>query len=113
MFSMSTTPMPIPCVGNTPTTQSSTCRRSGLRLYELPPKRPQINGAVERCNGSWRYEFYASYGLPRSVEALNPILDSFQHLYKHHRPHGALAGQTPAEYLKQCRAHENPWSHVC
>jgi putative transposase len=89
------------------------CQSKGIRLYELPPKRPQINGAVERCNGSWRYEFYATYELPRSVEALNPILDSFQHLYNHHRPHGALAGQTPAEYLKQRRAHETPPSHMC
>ena len=24
----------------------------GLALYVLPPKRPQLNGAVERCNGS-------------------------------------------------------------
>jgi hypothetical protein len=40
-------------------------RHKRIRLYKLPPKRPQINGAVERCNGSWRYEFYASYELPR------------------------------------------------
>jgi putative transposase len=89
------------------------CQAKAIRLYELPPKRPQINGAVERCNGSWRYEFYASYDLPRSVEALNPILDSFQHLYNHHRPHGALAGLTPIAYLKQRRAHESPPSHMC
>lgn len=24
----------------------------------LPPKRPQLAGAVERAQGSWRYEFY-------------------------------------------------------
>jgi transposase InsO family protein len=89
------------------------CKTKGLRLYELPPKRPQINGAVERCNGSWRYEFYATYELPRSVEAINPILDSFQHLYNHHRPHGALAGRSPAEYLKIRRANEAPPSHMC
>jgi putative transposase len=88
------------------------CRTKGIRLYELPPKRPQINGAVERCNGSWRYEFYETYELPRSVEALNPILDSFQHLYNHHRPHGALAGQTPASYLTEHRANETPKSHM-
>lgn len=89
------------------------CRQKGIRLYELPPKRPQINGAVERCNGSWRYEFYACYDLPRSVEALNPVLDAFQHLYNHRRPHGALAGLTPAQYLKQHRANETPQSHMC
>jgi putative transposase len=88
------------------------CAERGIHLYELPPKRPQLNGAVERCNGAWRHEFYNTYQLPASVEALNPILDSFQHLYNHHRPHGALAGQTPAAYLAKRRAAEAPASHM-
>jgi len=88
------------------------CQAKGIRLYELPPRRPQLNGAVERCNGAWRYEFYQVYDLPNSVDALNPILDSFQHLYNHHRPHGALAGRTPAQYLNQRRADEAPPSHM-
>jgi len=89
------------------------CRDKGLVLYELPPRRPQLNGAVERCNGAWRYEFYAVYDLPTSVETLNPILDSFQHLYNHHRPHGALAGMTPASYLAKLQAKETSSSHMC
>lgn len=80
------------------------CQTRGIRLYELPPKRPQLNGAVERCNAAWRYEFYSTYDLDPSVQAINPVLDSFQHLYNHHRPHGALAGQTPAQHLAQLRA---------
>lgn len=75
------------------------CKAKGIRLYELPPKRPQLNGAVERCNAAWRYEFYAVYDLPDRVEALNPLIESFQHLYNHHRPHNALGGLTPAQYL--------------
>jgi hypothetical protein len=35
-----------------------------------------LNGAVERCNGPRRYEFYAVYDLPTSVQALNPIRDA-------------------------------------
>jgi putative transposase len=89
------------------------CKDKGLALYELPPKRPQLNGAVERCNGAWRYEFYETYDLPTSLEALNPILDSFQHLYNHHRPHGALAGLTPAAYLAKRQAGEIASSHMC
>ncbi len=27
------------------------CRAKAIRLYELPPRRPQINGAVGRYNG--------------------------------------------------------------
>jgi putative transposase len=89
------------------------CQARGIRLYVLPPKCPQMNGAVERCNGAWRYEFYQTYELPSSVEALNPILDSFQHLYNHHRPHHALAGQTPAAYLAKRQAAETQPSHMC
>lgn len=88
------------------------CKKKGIRLYELPPRRPELNGGVERCNGAWRYEFYSTYDLPTSVDALNPILDSFQHLYNHHRPHGALAGSTPADYLAKRRAKETSASHM-
>ena len=88
------------------------CQAKGLALYELPPKSPQLNGAVERCNGVWRYEFYGVYDLPANVEALNPLLDSFQHLYNHHRPHGALAGMTPARYLARLQASVTPPSHM-
>lgn len=72
------------------------CEARRIRLYVLPPQSPKINGAVERCNGAWRYEFYETYHLPGSAEQLNPILDSFQHLYNHHTLHGVLAGLTPA-----------------
>ena len=88
------------------------CADKGLTLFVLPPKRPQLNGAVERAQGSWRYEFYACFDLPTSVEAINPILDSFQHLYNHHRPHGALGGKTPAHYLAQRTANETHPSHM-
>ena len=89
------------------------CQDKGLALYVLPPRRPQMNGAVERCNGAWRYEFYETYDLPSNVEQLNPILDSFQHLYNHHRPHGALAGATPANHLAKQSAKTPPPSHMC
>ncbi len=88
------------------------CEARAIRLYVLPPKCPQMNGAVERCNGAWRYEFYETYDLPSTVEDLNPILDSFQHLYNHHRPHGALAGQTPAAYLAKRQANDTQPSHT-
>lgn len=79
----------------------------------LPRRYPQMNDAVERCNGAWSYEFNETCDLPSSVEALNPILDSFQHLYNHHRPHGALAGLTPAAYLASREAAEIASSHMC
>lgn len=88
------------------------CQDKGVALYILPPRSPQMNGAVERCNGAWRYEFYETYELPGCVEKLNPILDGFQHLYNHHRPHGALAGATPAQYLNRRKAEETQPSQM-
>lgn len=88
------------------------CEKHGITLYVLPPKSPKLNGAVERCNGAWRYEFYETYDLPGNVEALNPIIDSFQHLYNHHRPHGALAGLTPKQYQDIIQAKGPPQSHL-
>jgi transposase len=75
------------------------CRAKHLDLFVLPPKRPQLNGAVERCNGAWRYEFYAVHDLPHQIDRLQPFVDAFAHRYNHHRPHDALDGLTPAEYL--------------
>ena len=83
-----------------------------LPLYVLPPRSPKLNGAVERANGSWRYEFYAVYDLPDTLAELNLLLDSFQHLYNHFRPHGALQGLTPAQYLAAHHALEPPPSHM-
>lgn len=75
------------------------CKDKGLALFVLPPKRPDLNGAVERAQSSWRYEFYACHDLPHRLDRLNEHIDAFAHLYNHHRPHGALGGRTPSEYL--------------
>jgi putative transposase len=89
------------------------CADKRLDLYVLPPRSPKINGAVERCNGAWRYEFYACADLPMRIDKIAERVEAFQHLYNHHRPHGALAGKTPAQYLSFRRANETPQSHMC
>lgn len=84
------------------------CQAKDIKLYVLPPRMPQLNGGVERCNGAWRYEFYACTDLPGSVEELNPLLDEWQETYNFVRPHGALSGLTPAEYLTRQPTPESP-----
>lgn len=88
------------------------CQAKGLQLFVLPPKSPKLNGAVERANSSWRYEFYAVYDLPDTLTELSPLVESFQHLYNHFRPHGALQGLTPAQYLARHHGLESPPSHM-
>jgi transposase InsO family protein len=77
------------------------CRRRRLDLFVLPPKSPELNGAVERANGAWRYEFYAVHDTPHDLDDLNRHIDRFANLYNTFRPHGALNGLTPADYLRQ------------
>ena len=84
------------------------CADAKIPLYVLPPRSPKLNGAVERCNGAWRYEFYACSDLPLEIDKIEKRVDAFQHLYNNHRPHGALAGLTPAKYLSIRRATQTP-----
>jgi transposase InsO family protein len=84
------------------------CQAKNIRLFVLPPKRPDLNGAVERAQGSWRYEFYACHDLPQRLDRLNERIDAFAHLYNHYRPHGALGGRTPNEYLTLTRQEAQP-----
>ncbi len=88
------------------------CQQRAIQLFLLPPRSPELNGAVERCNSSWRYEFYAVYDLPTRLDDLNPLIDAFQHRYNTYRPHGALGGKTPAQYLAARQANETPVSHM-
>jgi len=88
------------------------CQDNGIPLYVLPPRSPKLNGAVERCNGAWRYEFYATVDLPARIDEIAEHVDAFQHLYNHHRPHGALDGLTPSEYLQICRDRITQPSHM-
>jgi transposase InsO family protein len=88
------------------------CQSRGITLYVLPPKSPEINGAVERCNSSWRYAFYAVYDLPTRLEDLNPLIDAFQHRTNTWRPHAALGGMTPAQYFQARQAKETPRSQM-
>jgi putative transposase len=88
------------------------CADAKIPLYVLPPRSPKLNGAVEPCNGAWRYEFYASSDLPLDIDKIAKRVDAFQHLYNNHRPHGPLAGLTPAKYLAIRRANQTPPSHM-
>jgi len=88
------------------------CRDKRLELVVLPPRRPDLNGGVERAQSSWRYEFYASYELPARIDKLQPLVDAFAHQYNHHRPHQALGDLTPAEYLTPISP-ATPPSHMC
>ena len=89
------------------------CQRRRIDLFELPPRSPKLNGHVERNNGAWRYEFYATWDLPDdNLDHVNRWIDAFADESDTFRPHQALGGHTPAEYLARHTAEEPPPSHM-
>ncbi len=71
-----------------------TCQRLGIRLFVLPPKRPKLNGHVERMQRTFRDEFYTR-PLPSKIPELQRELNAYLDHYNRERPHRALGGLTP------------------
>ncbi len=77
------------------------CKNKGIKLYVLPPRSPELNGGVERINGTWRDEFYNFYSdLPRNILELSSYVKKYQKTYNEVRPHQNLGYKTPLWYIE-------------
>ncbi|GAB6942424.1 IS481 family transposase [Thermus brockianus] len=74
------------------------CRRLGLKLFVLPPRSPEQNGHVERLQRTFRDEFYTR-ALPSRVSEIQAELSAYLDYYNGGRPHMALGGLAPLEFL--------------
>ncbi len=88
------------------------CEELKIPLFVLPPKRPQLNGCVERANDTTRVEFWNRYDGDFTVEAANRALADYQRFYHQVRPHQALDFMTPDEYLRKNKDSPSQ-SHMC
>lgn len=77
------------------------CQQKGIRLFELPPRSPKLNGCVERANRTYREEFYHCSDATPTVAGFASELRRWEDTYNHLRPHQALGFLTPAEFLHQ------------
>lgn len=90
----------------------SACQELGIRLYVLPPKRPQYNGGVERGNRTMREEFYARKDLlANTLGELREELNKALVKYNTYRPHFSLKGLIPMEYLQNIHPETANQSH--
>ena len=81
------------------------CKDLAIPLDVLPPSRPTYNGGVERGNRTFREEFYACRDLlADSIGAIRFELKKAVEKYNGYRPHHALKGKTPFEYLRIIQA---------
>jgi transposase InsO family protein len=75
----------------------------GLRHVYIRPLTPRLNGKVERSHRIDDEEFYRMLAgeVIDDAKIFNIKLQEWEHFYNFDRPHGALAGQTPYERLRQ------------
>jgi putative transposase len=80
------------------------CKERGIRLFELPPRSPKLNGRVERANRTYKEEFYNCSNATPTVAGVRPHLRRWEDIYNTIRPHQALHYLTPAEFLADWNA---------
>ena len=70
---------------------ADTLTANGIHHQRIPPRRPQLNGKVERFNRTL-VEEWAYIQVYRSETERTAALDPWLHTYNHHRNHTAISG---------------------
>jgi len=74
----------------------------GVDHVKIRPRTPRLNGKVERSHRIDSEEFYRLLQghVIDDANLFSDKLQEWEDYYNYHRPHGALAGQTPYERLR-------------
>lgn len=67
----------------------------GIRQKNGHPGHPQTQGKIERFHQTLK-RWLAAHDDATTVEDLQALLDTFEHVYNHERPHRAIGRRTPA-----------------
>ena len=76
-----------------------TCHERGIRQVVLPPRSPHLNGRVEAFNGTMRRELLNVWERAENLGELKQQAATWLKFYNGQRPHGALAMQSPVQFL--------------
>ena len=71
-----------------------------------------MNGRVARLQATWRNAFHNVQDTASNVTGLAPLIDGYLAFHSGRRPHDALDGMTPDEYLESRRIGEAPTFHM-
>jgi hypothetical protein len=84
------------------------CADLNIPLIVLPPSRPKYNGGVERGNRTFKEEFYyKSTFTADSIQEIRGELAKAVQKYNTYRPHRALKGLTPMQYIQKTQPRPN------
>ena len=72
----------------------------GIQHIYIKPRTPQLNGKVERSHRTDQQEFYRLLSYKGDVDPARRLA-GWDRFYNFDRPHGAFAGQTPYEALRE------------
>jgi putative transposase len=75
------------------------CKNAQIPLFVLPPRSPELNGNVERSNGTAKYEFYAQYISIPTLEVIRQKLQKISSFYNVERPHQGIGLLTPSQFF--------------
>jgi transposase InsO family protein len=75
----------------------------GINHVYIKPRRPRLNGKVERSHRIDEEEFYRMLDgiVIDDARLFNEKLKEWEDFYNYNRPHAALGGQTPYERLRE------------
>ena len=77
------------------------CKKAQIPLFVLPPRCPELNGNVERSNGTAKYEFYAQYTAAPNLHIIRKKLQKFSLFYNFERPHQGIGLLTPGQFYEE------------
>jgi transposase len=77
------------------------CKEQSVKLFVLPPRRPQYNGTVERGHAITKYEFYFQYYGSNNLDEIREKLYEYTVFYNTFRPLQRLHYETPLSYYRK------------
>jgi hypothetical protein len=77
------------------------CARLGIKHRLIRARTPQLNGKVERSHRTDEERFYSRFRFATEAALHHALQNVWMPEYNEQRPHTALGGMTPMEFLKK------------